>query len=174
MSHKCHYIVGWLAAIVAFGAPALAQQPQFQTPGGQVPVFVPVYTIPYSASIFGSVDTVVTVGLNEAAAACQVQLEWLDGQNVLQGVSGPFPVGPGETYEFTTSILAAPQPNPAFIQNVFRNRDTNFEGHAKVRSNCTAGTKLRVNAQTVVTDLQTSAVNYLHIKVTKVPGNTGD
>lgn len=174
--HSNRHLLAWLlAASCAAPAAAVLPQPQFQTPAGVMPANPAVYVIPYAAHLATPTSpnrTIVTVGNAELNAVCAVQLEWINFNNAAAGVSGPFPVGPGETFEFTTSLLADPIALP-FFENVHRNSASDFEGHAKVRSSCPAPGKLRVNAQTVSTN-RSGMLEYMHVKVVRVTGNAGD
>lgn len=183
MSHHRNILRGAFAALAAIAAGAAsAAQPTWVTPGGTALAFAPVYAIPYAVSGRGTAgtvgrvsETVVTVGVNGSGTACQIQVEWRDWNGVLAGVSGPFVVGPEQTLEFTTFPFVTPPQTPApFTLNVFRSSDIPFEGHAKVRSSCPSGARLRVNAQAVITDPNFGNAEYVHIKVTRVPGNVGD
>lgn len=171
-----HQLVAATLVVVAAPAAAVLPQPQFQTPAAAIPVNPAVYVVPYAThagTTTGSpVRTVVTVGNSEAQPSCDVQLEWINFNNAGAGVSGPFAVGPGETFEFTTTVLGAPAPWP-FFENVHRNATADFEGHAKIRTTCPAPGKLRVNAQTVSTN-KSGLLEYMHVKVVRVPGNAGD
>ena len=68
-----------------------------------------------------------------------------------------------------------------FNQNVFSNlRDRTFEGHARIRSNCPATSRLRVDAR-YVTDFFTpgstapsTRVKRHEINVVRPAGNIGD
>lgn len=164
-----------LLVAAAIAAPAHAQQPQFQTPNNTPVQGVPAYAIPYATEVFRSISTVITVGNTETAVACPVQVVWYDWNNAVAGVSGPFVVAPGQTFEFTTAFLGTSQPNPPFIQNVFKSNELSFEGHAKVHVlNCPPTLRLRLNAQTIATDQANGLIEYKHIKVVRVPGNVGD
>lgn len=171
-----------LAGIVA--GPAMAQQPpqpQQLTPPNTPVQFAAVYLVPYATSqpplgVPLVAETVVTVGVNASSPnPCQIQVEWVDWNGGAAGVSGPFLVPPDFTFEFTTHNMPPPPPAwPLGQLNVFRSQAAPFEGHAKVHSSCGTGRRLRVNAQTVSTNLASQVSKYIHTKVTKIPGNVGD
>jgi hypothetical protein len=114
---------------------------------------------------------VATVGNPRSnGQSCRVQLEWLDWDGAAAGVSGPFLLAPDDTLEFTTAV------DPAFPTtyqlNVLRNRDTPFEGHGKVRSNCT---RLKVDAQLFSNEIsQPGQYEIDPISVVRTTGNVGD
>lgn len=181
ISFRAALLTAFAAAVVPVAVSAQVQ-PTWRTPAGTGLAFQSTsYVIPYATSLppLGiptqdlTAETVVTVGANGAGNGCNVQVAWFDFNGALAGVSGPFLVPAENTLEFT-SHFAPPGIWSQGQLNVFRNNASQFEGHAKVRSSCGAGVRLRVNAQVVTTDAQSGENKYIHVKVVKLPGNVGD
>lgn len=173
------HLAPWLLATgYCLAAGAAGAEPIVLTGANQPLIGTPTYVVPYAISTPPagtpiSAETVITVGNRAPGAVCNVQVEWRTWAGILAGVSGPIPLPADNTVEFTTHAMPAGTWPPGTL-NVFSNLTAPFEGHAKVRSSCPTSAKLRINAQKVVNNLLTRTVDYVHIKVTKLPGNVGD
>ena len=148
----------------------------------QLPVSAQVlYTAEYARSVdFDSlpkVETVITIR-NPSTLTCSIQVNWLDPNGFVVGVSGPSVLGFNQTREFTTANpgeIAHP-----FLLDVFRNSVNDFEGTAQIISpNCSTISKLGVNASLVTyyksfTAFETPP-SFMTISVTKgTTGRNGD
>ena len=167
---------------------AKAAQPTWVTPAAVPQSTNVLYVIPYAVSTQPSAtvpptlpdgETVITIGGKLlASSACVIQVEWVDWVGTIVGYSQPVgapAIAGNDTLEFTTQ--AAPvTPLTPFILNVFSNLTAPFEGHANVRSNCAATSKLRVDAEFVTVPPSGSGLPTLYkpIKVVRAAGNAGD
>lgn len=125
-----------------------------------------VYEVVYSASL-PSTETVISIGNPSTTTTCQVQVEWsyaFGGSTA--GYSGPYNLAPQTTLEFT-SANSGESVKP-FILNVFRDTTQDFEGKARIRTNCPKTQKFGVNAVLAV------GSSYIPLKVIKPSGNVGD
>lgn len=126
-----------------------------------------VYEVVYAASSTSNLsETIVSIG-NPSTTTCQVQVEWDYGTDgSVAGYSGPYNLSPRATLEFTTANTG--ESVKPFTLNVFRDTTQNFEGKARIRTNCPTTTKFSVNAVVAV------GSSYIPIKVIKPTGNVGD
>lgn len=184
-----------------------APQPYFITPAGTPLLPNTLYVLPYavadqqgtaqsvnantstSGTITGGsvlkTQTIVSIGLPVGATGngCKVQIQWIDWNGVQAGVSGPILVGLAQTYEFTTNVSPAAT-YPPYVLNVFSNlsKTIPFEGYAKIRSDCAADRRLRIDAgYEMVIPIQISAAApatlmrvIKEIKVVRPTGNVGE
>jgi hypothetical protein len=172
-----------IAATTLSAVALAAPQPLIPTPAAP-PILTNVYEIPYAVygpnEIGGFNYTVVTIGNPRAnGVSCRVQVQWYDWDATSAGFSGPpVTLGLDETLEFTSSPAPGAVPSP-YVLNVFRNLDTPFEGHAKIRSTCTSPRALRIDAEAVFVDPRDPAGGRPTfvidpIKVVRPTGNVGD
>jgi len=134
--------------------PALAAQPVIV---GPYPTLTTVYyDVDYAVSGTSQLgvksDTIISIGLPSSVnvTGCQAQVQWFDWNGALAGLSGPSSptaaiptLAPGQTLEFTSSPTAVPGEYPDFVENVFRDTKTSFEGYAQIRVACSNGATLR-------------------------------
>jgi hypothetical protein len=180
------------AALAAVSAsPALAGQPVIATPAGTAKLSTVLYEVDYATAgplqqgsgFVGQADTIVSIGLplKSAGKECNIQVAWYDWNGALAGVSGPFGLTPGVTFEFTTSInVGNPVEYAPFQENVFSDNKAPFEGYAQILTDtsCASTQKLRVDAEFVTLSMPASGgeavgIRYKSINVTNVKGATG-
>jgi hypothetical protein len=140
----------------------------------QVALSLPIaYDIVYARSDTSPTRTETVVSIqNTTGAACDCEVEWLLGSGSTVGLSGPLNLAKGETREFTTAnSLESVEP---YVLNQFRDTTLDFEGAARVRTNC-LNKRVGINA-TLVIDIDVNNVgrSYTSIKVIKPSKNKGD
>ena len=178
------FLAGAALAISTLAPAAEAAQTVYVTPAAAALLPTVRFDLGYAVAgrqateqgVLTNADTIVSIGLSSGVTAtCYVQLAWYDWNGVLTGVSGGYPVGPGRTYEFTTSVNSLqPGEHPPYVENIFRNTSKPFEGYAQIRSNCTT-VPMRADAQFVLTDAKTpSPPTYKPIRIMKTTGLVGD
>ncbi|HEV8014560.1 MAG TPA: hypothetical protein VGP48_03450 [Stellaceae bacterium] len=186
-----------LAAVCCFGiVPADASDiPQIPTPSPTTALPYILYTLTYATQSarnpYPVAETVVSITGNRANASCHFQIEWIDWDGKTVGYSG---AGSGTfmitlpqngSYRFTTETWVYPvvtaTPNEQlypFFLNVYSNLDSSslspFEGHANIRSDCVASTKLIVSADMVAVPSQNAIPSYKSIPIIRPAGNAGD
>ena len=188
--HRLTASAACVATMLSASAALAAPQPKFLTPGQPAVLPNVLYVLPYAVSDHTglaqqagsgvSAETIVSIGLPfPPPGPCQVQVQWVEFNGVIAGYSGPRNIVGGATLEFTTAINPAVIITP-FNQNVFSNLEDPFEGHARIRSNCLATSRLRVDAK-YVTDFfvagstaPSTRVKRHEIKVVRPAGNVGD
>lgn len=178
------------AVLCAGVAASAAVQPKHFTPAAVLPLPNVLYVLPYAVSDHTGIaqetgsgvtaETVVSIGLPFGAPrTCNVQVQWLEFDGAIAGYSGPYPVSGSQTLEFTTAVRDLPILTP-FNQNVFSNLiDKTFEGFARIRTDCTAISRLRADAKYVTdfsstTSTPSTRIKRQEIKVVPIAGNTGD
>lgn len=174
---------GMLFAAAALGGLCSATLAQAAQPVVNPPyVVLPniLYVIPYavathpaqSAAVFPDAETVVTIG--GVKKGCLVQLEWIDWDGTVVGLSGPTPAAamvPGGSLQYhTRNSVGGLIP---YILNVNSNLSGPFEGRAVIRSDCPANLKLQVDAGFEVLQSANTVPLYKRIPVVRPAGNTG-
>jgi hypothetical protein len=141
-----------------------------------------LYNQNYSARAGGpgapSVESVITIK-NPGTKAVPVMVEWIDTFGATVGTSGPVPIPPQGTREFTTE----PAPALAFPFGLDVPAVTGaggplpaFEGGARIYrtdTSCKTTNKLGVNGQVVI-DIYGPLPEYIHTKIDRPRGMTGD
>jgi hypothetical protein len=130
-----------------------------------------LYDVVYYRTGSGA-ETVISIK-NTTNSACNVQVEWLLGfGSSQQGVSGPSPIAPQDTLEFTTANQG--EAIPPFVLNVFRDTTAELEGSARIRSDCPVRSRFGVNAVLVTGIGSGSTFDYMPISVSRPTGRAGD
>jgi hypothetical protein len=129
-----------ITMVLGFIAPAAIAQQEEEV--GESAVVLQVATLPIAYDIVyarsesdTSTETVVSVQ-NTGKKPCNVEVQWLFGLGGggEAGLSGPITLLPGETAEFSTANIG--EAVPPYIINAFRDTTNDFEGGARVRTNC--------------------------------------
>ena len=184
---KLRILTGWslVAAVAAGPGAALAAQPVYPTPPGTGLLPNILYVVPYAVSTepvvgpgpaaFPDAETEITIGVIKK---CHIQVEWVDWDGTTAGVSGP-PTPPpplvpvGGAIEFHTQNVS-PIPLPPYILNVSSDLPAPFEGHANIRSDCKATTKLKIDAGFVVIPSPGAVPLYKPIPTIRPDGTAAD
>lgn len=174
---------------------AKAAQPIITAPYVLAPTVL--YDVDYAVShpatagaVSTRAETIISIGLpfSVHVTKCFAQVAWYDWDGTSAGLSGNSPAGgdvliSGHTLEYvTTPTAASPAEFPPYIENVFRDKASDFEGHAEIRITCPSGVTppkaLRVDAHWVTAEPNPANPNtperrYQPINITKKTGLVG-